>query len=110
MGHALFVDVRESYEYEAGHVAESLHMPIGQISEGWEKLPTGASIVVVCQIGQRSGLVAEFLRERDLDAHNLEGGLEAWVAAGLDLVSNVTDGRVVDGYARDLQGRLIGGI
>lgn len=90
-GKATFLDVREPYEFAAGHVEGSVHVPIGQIAARWEEVPGDGQVVVVCQIGQRSSLVAEFLRARGLDAHNLEGGLEAWAAQGYELTSEGRD-------------------
>ena len=101
-GEVTFLDVREPYEYEAGHVEGSLHVPIGQIAARWEEVPRDVPVVVVCQIGQRSGLVAEFLRGRGVDARNLEGGLERWTAEGFPL-----SGAVAEGFARDLSGRRL---
>ena len=95
-GEATFLDVREPYEYASGHVEGSLHVPIGQIAARWEEVPRGGQVVVVCQVGQRSGLVAEFLRARGLDAHNLEGGLETWVAQGYELTSEGHPGEAGD--------------
>jgi rhodanese-related sulfurtransferase len=106
-GSALFVDVREADEYEAGHVEGSAHIPIGEIQARWQELLGHETVVVACQIGQRSGLVTDYLREKGLDAHNLEGGLEAWSRAGLPLTSGSGAGLVVDGFARDLSGRRI---
>ena len=85
VGEATFLDVREPFEYADGHVEGSLHVPIGQIGARWEELPRDGRLVVVCQVGQRSALVADFLRRQGLDAHNLEGGLEQWAAEGFDL-------------------------
>jgi rhodanese-related sulfurtransferase len=107
MGTGVFVDVRESYEFEAGHVEGSLHIPIGAISSRWQELGEGRPVVVVCQIGQRSALVTRFLQERGLEAHNLEGGLEAWTLEGLELSSSSPGATVVDGEARDLSGQKL---
>lgn len=106
-GDALFVDVREADEYAAGHVNGSLHMPIGSLAREWQNLAGRGPIVVVCQIGQRSRLAAGYLRNQGLDAHNLEGGLEAWTRAGLGLTATSTEPRVIDGHARDLTGKRI---
>ena len=69
----VFVDVRERYEWEAGHVRGSLHIPIGQIQRRFEELSREHPIVVVCQVGQRSALVADFLCAQGYVAHNLDG-------------------------------------
>jgi rhodanese-related sulfurtransferase len=86
-GSALFVDVREPYEFAAGHIRGSLHIPMTQIPERWEEIETDAPIVVVCHLGQRSAIVAEFLQSRGVPAQNLEGGLEEWARHGLELTS-----------------------
>ena len=61
LGKALFLDVREPYEWDAGHVEGSLHIPISEITDRMNELDTSRQIVVVCQVGQRSELVAEWL-------------------------------------------------
>jgi rhodanese-related sulfurtransferase len=107
LGTALFVDVREAHEYEAGHIEGSLHLPIGQIPMRWQELRSDLPIVVVCQIGQRSALVAEFLQARGLEAHNLQGGLKAWSGEGLGLSAASPRAQVIDGWARDLSGERL---
>lgn len=86
LGDATFLDVREPFEWDAGHVEGSLHIPMGQMEDRWEEVPREGRVVVVCHLGQRSALVANFLRQQGVDAHNLEGGLDAWAADGFDLV------------------------
>ena len=41
-----------------------------------------ARCVFYCRSGNRSGMAAEAFREAGCDAHNLAGGLEAWVGRG----------------------------
>ncbi len=45
-----------------------------------------------CRSGARSALATEAFRNAGFDAHNLEGGLQAWAASGLPL--DPADGRV----------------
>jgi rhodanese-related sulfurtransferase len=105
----VFLDVREPYEWAAGHLEGSVHIPIGQIQRRFEELDRDRPIIVVCQVGQRSALVANFLSTQGFDAHNLEGGLQEWAAAGLPLDSDDDEGDVVDGWARDIDGRRLDG-
>ena len=98
------LDVRPTLEYDAGHIEGSEHIPIGEIKTRSGQVGRDKPIVVVCQIGQRSALVASFLREEGYDAVNLVGGLAAWSEAGFPLVSDATPGKLVDGYARDIDG------
>ena len=108
LGEALFLDVREPYEWEAGHVEGSIHIPIAEVTDRMDELDTSRQIVVVCQVGQRSELVAEWLKSQEVDAHNLEGGLVAWTARGFSLTApNGPSGQIADGIARDLSGNRI---
>ena len=96
-----FVDVREWYEWDAGTVAGAIHIPIRQLSGKVDSVPRDKPVVAVCQIGQRSALAAQFLTAQGYEAHNLEGGVEAWIAEGLPLVSQTSEqGVVVDGWAQ----------
>jgi rhodanese-related sulfurtransferase len=100
----LIVDVREFYEFDAGHIEGAVHIPLRQLPISYEDLAKDRPVVVACQIGQRSALAADFLRERGWDAHNLEGGMEAWAAAGLPFVTNEqASGTVVDGWAQTFE-------
>ena len=105
LGESIFLDVREPYEWDSGHIEGSIHIPIGQVTERADEIPSGQEIVVVCQIGQRSELVADWLNSQGRTAHNLEGGLMNWASSGLPLVSESDpEGQVIDGWARDLSG------
>ena len=97
-----FLDVRKDYEFEAGHVDGSVHITLQELPERVDEVDTSRPVVVTCQVGQRSRLAAEFLRSRGIDAHNLEGGLEAWVQEGFPLVGS-GQGKVVDGWAEELE-------
>jgi rhodanese-related sulfurtransferase len=107
LGSAVFLDVREPYEWAAGHVEGSVHIPLMQLPERFGEIPNERPVIAVCQIGQRSELAARFLTERGFEAHNLEGGVAAWQANGLPLVGDQgSSGEIVDGYARDFDGLL----
>ncbi|HWL66097.1 MAG TPA: rhodanese-like domain-containing protein [Actinomycetota bacterium] len=102
----LFLDVRERYEWDAGHVADSIHIPLMELPQRVAEVPDTRKVIVVCQVGQRSELAAKFLRDQGYEAHNLEGGLARWQAAGLPFESAGGKGEVVDGYARDFDGLI----
>ena len=97
------VDVREYYEWAAGHIEGAVHIPLRHLPHRIEEIDRERPVLLVCQIGQRSALATAFLRERGYDAHNLEGGVESWTGAGFRLVDPLTqDGTVVDGWAQTL--------
>ena len=83
------LDVREPYEWEAGHIDGAVHIPLAQVMAGQEqgRLDSERPVVVVCKTGNRSELASVMLQARGFKAENFEGGTEAWVAAGLPIVA-----------------------
>ena len=84
---ALLLDVREPAEWRAGHAPGAMHVPLRSLDA--RELPAGlAVVVVVCRSGNRSNVAAAQLAAAGVDARNLAGGLHAWAAAGLPVVTD----------------------
>lgn len=76
------IDVRGLTEWDAGHIPEARHIPLGDLPEALAGLPAGP-FVVQCQSGARSAIATSLLhRAGRTDAVNLTGGYLAWRAAG----------------------------
>lgn len=89
------LDVREPLEWDAGHVEQAVHIPMGELGARLDELPRDRPIVCVCRSGNRSRTVADALNREGYTAHNLEGGMHAWHHARLPFVaSDGSDGRV----------------
>ncbi len=81
------IDVRESPEYNAGHVPEARLIPVASIFARRDELPRDKDVVFVCAVGQRSALACEMAAAAGLTRlFNLEGGIEAWIKAGYPVV------------------------
>jgi rhodanese-related sulfurtransferase len=87
--------VRESWEWVAGHAPGAVHIPLGELPGRVDQVPSGR-VLVVCHVGARSARATVFLRQRGVDAVNLDGGLSAWAAAGRPLVSETSTPAQVD--------------
>jgi rhodanese-related sulfurtransferase len=85
------LDVREPDEWQAGHIAGSQHIPLGQLRGRLAEVPKDRTILAVCRHGNRSDAAARSLRALGYTDLNLEGGVTAWTQAGLPLESE--DGR-----------------
>ena len=77
----VFIDVREPYEYQTGHVPGAQLIPMSQIEQRWSEIPSSVDRVVVhCASGNRSTSACHFLSQEKgyLNLYNLSGGLAAW--------------------------------
>ena len=73
------VDVRRDYEFEAGHIPGARHVELNDLTANAESLPRDRPVVFYCRSGNRSGMAAEAFGQAGFDAHNLAGGILAWV-------------------------------
>ncbi|HEX4729278.1 MAG TPA: rhodanese-like domain-containing protein [Jatrophihabitans sp.] len=95
-GEAVLLDVREQHEWDAGHAPQARHLPMSQLNERADELPTDVPIVCVCHGGGRSSRVSAVLRHSGWRALNLTGGMVAWHAAGLPVVDHAGNPGQVD--------------
>jgi rhodanese-related sulfurtransferase len=79
------VDVREQYERDAGHIANTVHIELDQLTAAVDTLNRERPIVFYCRSGSRSALAAQAFAAAGFEAHNLDGGLKAWVKDGLPI-------------------------
>lgn len=70
-----FLDVREEYEYEAGHIKGAVNIPLHRLVTELNSLPKDKNIYVYCRSGHRSLDAVGFLNSLGLDnVFNVAGG------------------------------------
>ena len=77
----VLLDVRGCDEYQAGHLADSVHIPRGLLElEVEKKLPDKSRpVIVYCAGGVRSALAAQTLKEMGYnDVSSMLGGYDDW--------------------------------
>ena len=80
----VLIDVREQYEYDEAHIPGITLIPLGEVPQRLEEIPTDKTVIMTCRSGNRSGQATDFLRESGYDnVHNMAGGINAWKSAGL---------------------------
>lgn len=87
-GDAVLLDVREPYEWQAGHAPRAVHLPLSALAAG-AGLPPHAQarpLIVICRSGNRSRQAAELLVARGSQAVDVVGGMRDWARAGLPVV------------------------
>jgi rhodanese-related sulfurtransferase len=90
----LVLDVREAWEYHAGHVPGAIHVPLGELGRRARDLPTDRPIAVICQSGNRSLSGVAHLTNAGFDgAVSVAGGTGRWARMGLPIESGASRGR-----------------
>jgi rhodanese-related sulfurtransferase len=80
------IDVREFPEFAAGAIRGARLVPLGTLAERCRDWNPGDCHVLVCRSGKRAAQAARTLEGLGFqDLAILEGGVEAWRAAGLPL-------------------------
>ncbi|WP_298037395.1 rhodanese-like domain-containing protein [uncultured Microbacterium sp.] len=75
------IDVREKDEFAAGHVPGAVNIPMSEIGNRLDELPS-EPFDVICQAGGRSARVVQALEAQGHDATNVDGGTGEWIALG----------------------------
>jgi rhodanese-related sulfurtransferase len=88
---AVIVDVRENDEWNTGHIAGAIHIPLSEIQNRVSELTRyqNQPIITQCRSGARSVKAAEMLKISGFtNVHNMDGGLNAWKKADLQIQQN----------------------
>ena len=80
----VIVDVRTEKEWQGGHIADSINIPLNQLADRVHELPSDKTIVVHCQGGYRSSIAASLMQKDGYsNVFDMVGGFEAWKASQL---------------------------
>ena len=80
------IDVRNPEDYEEGHIPGAVNIPIRDIPDNLNAIPTDSPVWIVCQTGWRTGMAVSSLRM--MGYTNVEGWANefpAWDEAGYEV-------------------------
>ena len=83
---AVVLDIRESHEYNSGHIVDSIHIPLARLPSRLRELERHQSkpIIVMCRTGTRTTPSCNRLLRHGFEhAYSLHGGFVAWEGADL---------------------------
>lgn len=90
-GKAVLIDVREVDEYAREHIVGSRLVPLSAFDKADFRQDKDKVAVFHCRTGNRTRIAAAQLLETGFaDVYHLEGGIEAWKAAGLPVHYDAT--------------------
>ena len=86
---AQVIDVRESDEFDVGHITGAKNIPNNDIERRSNEISSDRPIILTCALGQNSPSAGEKLQEQGFkDIYILSGGLTTWAETGLPLVTD----------------------
>jgi rhodanese-related sulfurtransferase len=77
------LDVRQPEEFREAHIAGAKLIPLGELRQHMQELPTEQEIVCVCASGSRSSSAAHQLASAGFNVINMKSGMFAWQRAAL---------------------------
>jgi rhodanese-related sulfurtransferase len=84
----LVLDIRNPKEWASKHLAGSINIPLNHLQERLAEIPVNRRVAVHCAGGYRSAIAASILHRSGVTKLvELAGGLAAWEAAKLPLVT-----------------------
>ncbi len=83
----LIVDVRESFEFEAGHADGAMSVPMTELNERHLEIPKDQEVLLICKSGGRSSQACQLLGKANYNVTNISGGSIEWLSEQLPFVS-----------------------
>jgi rhodanese-related sulfurtransferase len=84
----VIVDVRQQQLYMVGHIPEALNIPLENLMSQMEMIPAGRKVAVYCANDTNAAFAVQTLRVYGgREAFVLPGGIVAWQAAGMPVVT-----------------------
>jgi rhodanese-related sulfurtransferase len=93
---ALVIDVRETGEYEEGHVPGAVNIPLRTLAANVDKIPTDTQVYVYCKSGFRAaqGLASLGMLGYD-NVLSYKPGWNGWTEAGEEISTDAVEATVV---------------
>lgn len=82
------LDVRRRQEWETGHLADAVHVPLHDLLHRMDEIPAG-QVWVHCQSGYRASIAASLLAAAGRDVVHIDDDVTAAAGSGLELVPAV---------------------
>lgn len=79
IGSINLIDIRETYEFSAGHIKTAKNIPMGELlSQPQRYLDKNKKYYLICQSGMRSSRTVDTLHNLGYQVVNVKGGMGAY--------------------------------
>ena len=90
-GEVVLIDVRTPAEFAEARLPGALNAPLGTFDPASIPIEAERETILYCGSSRRSGIAATQLSEYlGTEVRHLEGGIQAWNAAGLETISEAS--------------------
>lgn len=85
---AVVIDLRESADFRAGHIVNSINLPYNRLIQDTSELAAHKEkiLVLVDKLGQHSGAAGRKLNKEGFQVRRLSGGISEWQVQNLPLI------------------------
>ncbi|MBS4026753.1 MAG: rhodanese-like domain-containing protein [Clostridia bacterium] len=89
----LLVDIRQSQDYQAGHLPGAINIPFQSLAEpaNLEKLPSDKTVVLICYNGHFASQAARVLNQLGYETVAMKDGMSAWTPDSAIIGANPID-------------------
>jgi rhodanese-related sulfurtransferase len=77
-GNVIIIDIRSSYEYRMGHIPTAINIPYSQFELKKNTLPKNKILILYCDRGSTSLILARELGNEGYQIKNIYGGIRAY--------------------------------
>ncbi|TNE80070.1 MAG: rhodanese-like domain-containing protein [Gammaproteobacteria bacterium] len=87
---AVLLDVRDSKEFKAGHIAGAVNIPQSKLQDKMSELERYREkiIIVADKVGQQAGAVGRKLQQQGFKVFRLTGGMMEWQNQSLPVIKS----------------------
>jgi hydroxyacylglutathione hydrolase len=90
------IDVRNSSEWEEGHIPGSRNVPLGRLTESLDRIPRDMPLVVHCLSGSRAAVAIGVLQAHGFgNVRHLTGDFDGWRAEGRPIETGRASGSLL---------------
>jgi peroxiredoxin family protein/rhodanese-related sulfurtransferase/TusA-related sulfurtransferase len=75
---AFILDVRETIEFDLGHIPNAVNIPLTVLRDNLDKLPKNDPIYIYCQTGIRAYNATRILKQIGFNVYNLDGAFRTY--------------------------------
>lgn len=95
MENSILLDVRTRFEYNSGHLEDSLNIPVDELRNHLDELDKNKEIIAYCQVGLRGNVASRILSQNGFNVKNITGGYKSML--NFDNIPKISRSNIANG-------------